>query len=218
MLELVTGRVEAPVVLDLLGLEPVRERFGIEAEQLPQIAAWIRASGARWGVDQAHRARVAQPRDKGNTWRFGLERLLLGVTMADDGRRFAGILPVDHLEGGDTWLLGRVVDFVATLFGELEALRKARRPGAWADSLALTLDRLTATTPKAAWLTRRVRATLDELRSHAELAGGERPITVEALRAALTGRFEVASGGSREQTGAVTFCAMVPMRSIPLRA
>ena len=127
------------------------------------------------------------------------------------------MLPVDHVDGGDTWQLGQVADFVATPIAELEGLRDPRPLNQWITQLEVMLDRMTATTPKAAWMTRRVRNTLDELRGHGDLAGSALALTIEALPVGLSGRFEVASGGVREQTGAVTFCAMVPMRSIPYK-
>jgi len=78
VMELASQRVEASAVLELLELDPVRRRFGLDAEDLPLVQDWIMDSGVRWGLDADHRASVGQPHDVGNTWAFGLDRLAVG--------------------------------------------------------------------------------------------------------------------------------------------
>ncbi len=247
VLQLASGqvRISSVAVLDLLAVEPFRQRFGIAHEEIETIAGWVEQSGIRWGIDPQDRQGFEQPATAQNTWRFGLERLALGVTMADaPGRlwdrparleqpsveRALGVAPHDALEGGVVHLLGRFLDACSTLFDEIGRLRGARAVGAWlrliagdpelpSDSVAGmgTLGRLTATTPAAAWLTARVRAELEGLRAAVQLAGAQRPLDIDAFHALLSGRFEVASGATRAHTGAVTFAAMAPYRSVPYR-
>ncbi|MCP4869149.1 MAG: exodeoxyribonuclease V subunit gamma [Proteobacteria bacterium] len=218
VLEMAAGRVEASTVLDFINLEPVRRRFGFEPDQLPQLQTWIQDSGIRWGAHAEQRERSAQPKDLQNTWRFGLQRLLLGVVSPDLGQLFCDeIAPFDAIEGGETFLLGRLVDCCNTLFQELDDLREPRPAVEWLDRVDLTIARITDTTAAASWLTQRVRTTLTDLREGAEKAGSTRPVTAAALVALLQGQFDVASSASKQQSGAVTFCAMVPMRSVPYR-
>ncbi len=229
-------RLSATAVLDLLSLEPFRLRFGLQAEELELARGWIRDSGVRWAVDASDRAEHGQPASAQNTWRQGLERLALGVTMADDPQRplpvlaEAPLLPYDAIEGGTVVQLGRFFDAVTTLQQQLDLLRQPRSAAAW---LALllgdpaapagsprhrgSLAALTATTPETAWLEAGVRGVLLELQQAVERAGAQRGVTVQALATALAGRFELVSGSSRVQTGAVTFSAMVPYRSVPYR-
>lgn len=216
VLAMASGRVEASALLDLVALEPVRRRFGFEPHQLPQLQTWIQDSGIRWGTDAQHRRDAAQPEDLQNTWRFGLQRLLLGVVSPDLGQLFCDeVVPYDPIEGGETFLLGRLVDCCNTLFAELESLRTPRPVKEWMEQAELTVSRLTETTAAASWLTRRVRQTLADLSAAAEGAGSSRPVTLDAFVALLEGQFDVASSASKQQSGAVTFCAMVPMRSVP---
>ncbi len=72
------GRMKASEVLDVLALPSVQARFELSPADLSQIEHWVFRSGIRWGEDAEHRAREAQPNASENTWRFGLERLLLG--------------------------------------------------------------------------------------------------------------------------------------------
>lgn len=231
VLELVDSRLEASALIDLLTLEPVRTRFGLGPDDIPTLQRWIEQSGIRWARDADHRAQAGQPADPQNTWRFGLRRLMLGVVMADDGRMISGedapgrtteVRPFDDMEGSETLLAGKLVDFCNTLFVLIDELRAERTLQQWVQALGRVLEQMTATSPTASWLTLRVRETLAEL----AMAAGEglplapadvisRMVTLDAIRSALAGRFEVAGRVTREQSGAVTFCAMRPMRSVP---
>lgn len=225
-LELVDGRFEASAVLDLLTLEPVRQRFRLSAEELLTVRTWLGRSGIRWARDAVHRAAVGQPADPQNTWRFGLRRLLLGVALADDGRTVSGIdeignaievRPFDDMEGDGVDLLGKLVDFTNTLFALTDGLREARPVANWVAALDSLVDRLTLTSSNASWLTRRAREGIRQLEADADCARSRRAVSVAAIRSALEGHFEVASRVSHEQSGAVLFCAMQPMRSVPYR-
>lgn len=243
------ARVSSVTVLDLLALEPFRLRFGIDHDDIETLTRWVEQSGIRWGIDPSDRsARFGQPAVSQNTWRFGLERLALGVTMADapgrlwdrpprlaqpSAERALGVVPHDGLEGGLVHLLGRFFDACTTLFDELDRLRGERDgrgiagwlsvlmgdPEQPAESVAGlgTLGRLTATSPKASWLTARVRTEVEALRQAAAPAKPIRSITMQAFHALLSSRFEVASGATSAHTGAVTFAAMAPYRSVPYR-
>ncbi len=219
ILEMADGRLAASSVVDLITLEPVRTRFGITAEELPTIEQWVTESGIRWGRDAAHRSQENQPEDLQNTWRFGLQRLLLGVVMADDDKLVAGaegvVRPFDAMEGGQTLLLGRFVDFVNTVFAVLDRLREPRPLGKWIEMLSVVLDQCTEPPEGATWLERRVRESLEGIGKNGEAAGTQREVTLAAIRATLGGRFEEPSPVTREQSGGVTFCALQPMRSVP---
>ncbi|MBK8974778.1 MAG: exodeoxyribonuclease V subunit gamma [Planctomycetes bacterium] len=91
ILALVGGRYSAAEVADLLELAPVRDRFGIAAEEVEDVRELIRRGGIAWGIDGADRERrFALPAIAAGTWATGLDRLLLGYAIgarsaADDG-------------------------------------------------------------------------------------------------------------------------------------
>lgn len=216
VLGLLRTRATATELLDLLALEPVRRRFDIEPDDLPQLQAWVAETGIRWGLDAAHRVSHGQPDDGQNTWRFGIDRLLVGVAMAeDDGRLFAGVLPLDDVEGAGTVLVGRLAEFVDTVTLLARELSESRTIPAWGQALADALDRVTATPASARWLSRQVRDALAQIVHDGADVGA--PVTADAIGALLDGRFAIPAATKGQVTGAVTFCALVPMRSIPFR-
>jgi exodeoxyribonuclease V gamma subunit len=221
VLALVHGRMPASGLLDLLRLEVVRARFGIEVDEIGRIERWATEAGARWGIDAAHRAEHGRPGDGTFTWRFALDRLVLGVALADeDDRSFAGVVPYDDIEGDAVDLLGRFDALCEALFAHVRGLARPRPLGAWIAALTEVLDGLIAVPEPRAWQLQQVRDVLEELGARAHGPEGEPfpiPLELDAVRLLLAGAFRRPPRAIGHQTGAITFCAMVPMRSIPHR-
>ncbi len=217
-LALSRSRMKASEVLDLLALEPVRARFGIAADEVEQLERWVHASGVRWGVDAADRAAQGQPALRENTWRFGFERLLLGYAMAGDGTRlFEGRLPQDDVEGGAAEAVGRLVDVCERLFAWRARLVAPRPLVEWQRDLGRLIEDLLATSEREAYQMQAVRDVLAELVRNAEAAGFDEPVHLELVEQLLARRFESDRAAHDFLAGGVTFCAMLPMRSIPFR-
>lgn len=218
ILSIATGRLPASAVLDLLAMDAVRLRFGIDASELPDVRAWVTGSGVRWARDAEHRARVGQPATDEYTWRFGLRRMLLGQALLDPDAQALGVSPWGEVEGRDEReLLGRVVDFAETLFSIIDGLEGTRSLDAWRERLFAVLDALVGTAPAEAWQLHRVRDGLSVLTAEATRVGFEAPVDLAAILVALEDRFGSREPGAGYLSGAVTFCQLVPMRSLPFR-
>ncbi len=210
------GRARTSEVLDLLQLEPIRARFGMEAADLGELAHWVHDAGVRWGVDAADRAQAGQPPYQENTWHFGLERLLLGYAMSGQDL-FAGVLPFEDVEGGDVELLGQLAELAERLFAWRKRLAEPRTPSDWQVALGRMLDDLVFVRDRDTWQLSVVRDALASLADAAAAAGFEERIPLPAVRALLEQSFGEERTTHDFMAGGVTFCAMLPMRSIPFR-
>jgi len=221
VMELSEQRVTASRVLDLLSLKPVRDRFGFTEDDVKQSQRWIQQAGVRWGVDADDRQAEGQPSDPQNTWLFGMQRLVLGAVMADDGEVWSGIRPFDDMEGDRIEVMGQLVHFLRTLFAFRQQLRKPRDVGCWVTQLIGLVRAMTLTQGDSDWLTEQVVEGIEAL-GESVLTGqsGEvasREVEIGAIRRYLDGRFQVNSHGDRPISGAVAVCALAPMRSVPYR-
>ena len=138
-LRLHDGRVTASELLDLLGTPVVRRAAGIDEAELPRLRAWVREAGVCWGLDAERRGRFDVPEDDLHTWRFGLDRLLLGV-MAGGEDVVLGHVPCDAagLDGAD--LLGRFCEWAEALFSSLDAIDRPAPLDEWPARLVQFLD------------------------------------------------------------------------------
>ena len=221
VLALVEGRFTASQVLALAALPPVRERFHLDDEDLARVADWVRATGTRWGLDASSRARYDLAELTTGTWEAGLLRLLLGVTMSEDGHRLVGgALPLDDVDAGDIALAGRFAELISRLGVVVHELSGTRTVTDWMAALDRTADLLLATRPTDAWQ----RSQLDRLLAdvQAEAAGPADPGPGPGLRLAevrdlLTDRLRGQPSRAAFRTGDLTMCTLVPMRSVPHR-
>ncbi len=220
VMELATARITASEVLDLAGRDPVRRRFGFSDDDLFRLEEWVNGAFVRWGFDAAHRRTFQLADIDANTWHAGLDRILLGVAMAEDGQRLFGeTLPLDDVDSGDIELAGRLAEFVHRLQRVLDELAGVRTVRDWADTLARASDALSATTPRDDWQRVQLCAVLEEL--VAESTADEDPSGVELscddIRSIMTDRLKGKPTRANFRTGHLTVCTLVPMRSIPHR-
>jgi exodeoxyribonuclease V gamma subunit len=136
VLALVRGRVTAADVSDLLSLDAVQARLGLDTQGVDRLRRWIIESGIRWGLDGAHLASLGLPEEGGQTWEFGLRRLLLGFALPSEGRRtFGEVLGYDEVEGKDAELLGVLAELVRSLGEALRDFEKPRALPEWTVAL-----------------------------------------------------------------------------------
>ncbi len=218
ILGLCRGRFGAPDVLDILDTGPVLRQFGFGRGDTELIVEWVTNSGIRWGMDEDHRARLGLPDFRENSWRAGVERLLLGYALrGNEERLFNDILPYDDMEGNETEVLGRFLDFVERLVSCVRELESPRTLSGWAEALMNLIALFIADDEDNRRELLLLKSHVRDLRCQQEASGFSEPIPLEVVRYYLEKRLreEELSGGFI--TGAVTFCEMLPMRSIPFR-
>ncbi|MBW3556878.1 MAG: exodeoxyribonuclease V subunit gamma [Actinobacteria bacterium] len=220
LLELASARVTAAQVLDLAGREPVRRRFQLDDDDLARLEEWVVATGIRWGLDAAHRAPFKLDALDANTWRAGVDRVLVGVAMAEEDQRLVGgVLPLDDVDSGSIDLAGRVAELVDRVQVALGALAGPLPLEGWAGAIATAADLLTATSEGDGWQRAQLQRLLDEVVSES-VSGGEAQgtqLTLGEVRALLADRLRGRPTRANFRTGHLTICTLVPMRSVPHR-
>jgi exodeoxyribonuclease V gamma subunit len=216
-LSLVSGRMKASDVLDLVQLAPVQARFGIDAESLPELRRLVSDAGIRWGIDSRHRQSVGQRARHENTWQFGLERLLLGHALPEAAATdpYYGVVPIDVTTGDASELVGRLAEATRALFALQTSLAAPRPVPEWSRALHSVLDALVSGDEPHALGVRAVRDAIDALATQAETARFEGAIHRDALADLLREALDGERSARSFLTGGVTFCALLPMRAIP---
>ncbi len=220
VLELSSARITATEVLDLAGRDPVRRRFRFSDDDLYRLEEWVKSAFVRWGFDAAHRSAFQLEGIAANTWQAGLDRILLGVTMADERQRlFGATLPLDDVDSGDIDLAGRLAEFLERLQTGLDSLAGLRPVAEWAATLADLTDSLVATTPGSAWQRAQLTTLLDELVGEAteDDVASAVALSCDDIHSLLAERLRGRPTRANFRTGHVTVCTLVPMRSIPHR-
>ena len=220
LIDLAEQRLTASQVLDLADREPLRRRFRLDDDDLTRIQGWVSEGGIRWGLDAAQRTPYKLDSLAAGTWRAGLDRLLVGVTMTEDEQRlFEGVLPLDDVESGAIDLAGRLAELIDRLQASISALSAPQTIDAWATAIAAAADALTATSERDAWQRIELQRLLDAVVAEATVAGATSTTTIALpeLRALLAERLLGRPTRANFRTGHLTISTLVPMRSVPHR-
>ncbi len=225
VLELAGERLTASRLVDLLSLEPVRDRWTLGDDDVSELLSLLREAGLRWGSDSADRAAWSQPETDQNTVRFAVERLALGVLTPDEDplgvivATPGGLAPAVPLElpGADrARRAGQAAGVLRATVAHRAALEGPLPLAAWRERLVSALDDLAEPGEEGSWLRAEVDQALDEL-VRAGRGLGDLEVDRLAVLRWLQGGFELPLRGDRPITGAVQVCALEPMRSVPFR-
>ncbi|MGH9028095.1 MAG: exodeoxyribonuclease V subunit gamma, partial [Acidimicrobiales bacterium] len=218
LLALAAGRTTASDVLDLAACEAVSRPFGFDDESLSHMARWIADAGIRWGLDAGRRAPWSLQDEPANTWTSGLDRLLLGAAMSEDGLRlFGGVLPFDDVSGASVDLAGRLAEFVDRLRMALDALAGPQSVTKWVRALAEATESLAVAAPHESWQHDQLRGLLDGVAEEADVFGDGPELDLAEIAALLEDRLRGRPTRANFRTGDLTVCTLVPMRSVPHR-
>ncbi len=220
LLGLVDGRITAPELIGFAGREPVRARFRFDDDDIERLAEWTESSQIRWGLDAERRRRYWLGDVDANTWRAGIDRVLLGVAMATDGSRLlGGRLALDDVESSEVDLAGRFAELVDRIDTVVTQAAHPRPIAEWVTVLGEAVDLLMACPPAESWQRVQVDAILREVLGEATTEGttATGPLSLAEIRDLLAHRLRGVPTRADFRTGAVTMCTLVPMRAVPHR-
>jgi exodeoxyribonuclease V gamma subunit len=217
-LELKGSRFSVSRVLRLLETPGVREKFGLNRSDIEVVERWIRDTRIRWGIDADHRRELDLPALIDNTWYAGIRRMLLGYAMPGNQQRmFDDILPYDAIEGNDIQSLGKFLNFSDAVFQYARGLSRAKSLGTWSTYFKRLLNDFFQADEETQRELKSVRSILDNLAKRQTDAAFTDKLEFEPIRFYLERQLDKLQFSSGFMTGGVTFCAMLPMRSIPFK-
>ncbi len=226
LLRLPQQRCRLSELRDLLDVPAAAARFGLKAEDLPQLSAWMAGAGIRWGLNAEQRGALglAACGEQNSAW-FGLYRMLLGFASGSgplEGTeglaQIAQIEPYVEVGGLDAELAGQLATLLERLLDWWALAGDDADPVGWAQRFRqLLADFFVAQTDSDRAMLAALDAALSAWLEACELGGfGERIELVVAQQAWLE-IVQQPSVDSRFRAGGVTFCTLMPMRAIPFQ-
>lgn len=220
LLTLPTARCTSAEIWDLLDVPAIRARFGLSAEDLPRLRYWFEAAGARWGLDAEHRQQWQMPVElKQNTWRFALDRLLLGYAVGDaldNDQLFSGVLPFVDLSPLEATRIGYMTHLLDSLGHWARALNVTQSANAWGETLRQLLSAFfNADDDQERLLLEQVQQSLAAWL--AEAADSTQDLSLAVVRDSWLASLDEVSMSQRFLSGAIHVATLMPMRAIPFR-
>lgn len=218
LLGIFQSRLEVTALLALLEIPAIHTRFNLKPRDLDTVEHWIRETGIAWGKDTGEKtARGLAPVSDG-TWRQGLDRLVLGYALPDQNYQlFQDQVPYTHVEADQTRILSNVLVFMEAIFSYGDYCRQPRTLSQWAGFLEQVLDRFFNPDPEAEREFNYLRQALDQLGQANQITRMTHRIALAEIRQWLNYFLSQNKFGFGFLSGNITFCSMIPMRSLPFK-
>jgi len=218
ILDLEESRFGASQVMSILESPSIYRTFALGEPDLDVIKHWVNQTGIRWGIDETTREKMGLPSFSENTWRFGLNRLILGYALpGKEEKTFQTILPYDQVEDSSALVLGNFLSFIEKLLSSITSLDQAHTLNDWGKVLRQILDAFILGDKKTEREILFIRTIINSLASIQEKSGFDEKIELPIIRSYLQKYCEKEGFGFGFMSGGVTFCTMLPMRSIPFK-
>ena len=149
------------------------------------------------------------------TWQQGLSRLMQGFAFGDDNVIYQNQMLLPDIEGGDGELLGKLMLIIEQLQLSSMRMTKARSATHWQQFLLDLLQQLFEDENDNGLNI--VRSAIESFVEYCQHARYNTDISLSVIREYLNGHFSQPDPGRQFMVGQVTFCSMLPMRSIPFK-
>jgi len=212
-LDLFSGRFGWSEVLDLLRRSVIFPQFNLSLSDVDILQQWVIGAGVRWGLSGQQRGEDGLPGFAETSWQAGLDRLLMGYAI-DSDEFIDGVLPFADIEGRGAYALGGLCSFIQVIEGARQNFLKNHSVYAWSEILQAIVQQLFG---------EEYEQELVELRAMlAEFAESISPFHAGDIEFKVIREwFNQSAKESRSSTGflrgQLTFCSMLPMRSIPFK-
>ncbi len=216
LMRLPQSRFCASELLDLISVPATIRALGLSEQDINLVHHWIERVGIRWGIDKQHKRSFELPGEGLNSWRFGLNRLLMGYCIADDVL-IEGILPYAEVEGQAVEILGKLVRFMDVLIEFRGALAKPACLSEKAQQVSEMLEQFYQPEAEELAVVNQIREVLIALKQHQDNGNCPQPISQSVFTYWLSHAFDEKGVGQRFLAGQVNFCTLMPMRSIPFK-
>jgi exodeoxyribonuclease V gamma subunit len=213
-LDLSQSRFGWQTVLDLLEQAVVYPSFGLSEVDLELIKHWVQQTHVRWGKSAQHKQELGLPELSENTWQATLDRLLMGYAVGSDQDFIAEVLPYRDIEGSSAQALGGLCDFMQLLFKAGKELKQAKTLKSWSTQLYYYADQLVEAAEPVE--RQQLNELLDELSSEFAAVHHDE-VELQVIISWLEGMVAERKSSNGFLRGQLTFCSMLPMRSIPFK-
>ena len=228
LLALAGSRLAASEVAELVSVDAIARRHGLDGEGREALMEWIDALAIRFGLDAEDRRRAGLGAWGDFAWRTGFDRVVLGYALGDDaadavieGGDGTPLAPHPGVEGQRAALAGRIVRFVERLAEWRVRLAEPRTIEAWQSLSNMLLEEFVdarAGDVETAAALASIRAGVERVVDAARRGGeAHRPVPHAVFLAAVEAELGEPERHARFLAAGVTVCAMVPMRNVPFR-
>ncbi|HNX57698.1 MAG TPA: exodeoxyribonuclease V subunit gamma, partial [Spirochaetota bacterium] len=208
----------ASAVTDLLLLPPVKAKFGFTEEDFDTVRGWMESAAIRWGRDGNDRVKRCGESFSEFSWEYGIDRLMMGFSAGDTGLDLVeGISSAGDIEGSEYDLLSRFISVYRRLSEITDFCAAPHSVDDWKYLFSCVVEEFFEESDEYSWEFDSFRVALADYASGAAKASFAGDVGLPVALDVLFGSLSDHAVQYGFLNGRVTFCAMLPMRSVPFR-
>lgn len=203
---------KAEEVLQLLDSSYIRKRFGIN--NVPLVRSVVDQANIRFGIHGAKEDETFLV-----SWKYGIRRIMFGICMSggeEYGKGDDSFFPLDILEGGDSLEVIRFCHFAEVLITAVEERKRERSISGWVEYIESLLHNMVYEPDEE--VDEDYNTLMQQLADYNLLNDYmSDTVTFDVFSHSF---LQTLTGTTRTGlfvNGGITFCSLIPMRSIPFR-
>ncbi len=219
------SRFDVEAVFELLEYDDIRTHFGLDQDQLNYCRELARATNIRWGISAKSRQKNGLPNTEEHTWKYALDRMLLGYSLSNSvtdtgadeqlfkSNRNLDLLAYAEIEGSNALILANFKKFTDTIFAINNWQNKSFTLDKWLTKTTKLIQQLSPENSDQ----QRIFKALADLQLKANLAVFNQELSFVVYQKMLQQCLSEISTNEKYLGYGITFCALVPMRSVPFK-
>lgn len=219
LLYLTEARFSVEQVLSLLETPALMKKFSLTTTDMKYCRAWVENVRISFALDSEHKANLvsADRVSTKYTWEWGIERMLVATFISEEMQMANGVAIAHAIDGQTIATLGKLMAFLSALKHLVHQSSQQRDIQQWRKHFESVLQQFFDILPEDEFAYLLIEQALGALSENANLANFDSSVSLDIVRQALKQGLALPETKSRFMCGKITFCSMMPMRSIPFK-
>ena len=221
LIDLGQARITASEVMELLENEDIARKFKIHDGSKELLSQLVLDTNVAWGINRDFVEELCEVSFGNSNWHDCIHRWLSGYALSKEDSFFEDteILPYDIEGYSESILVGRFVSFLYKLFSTIDDLKsaKGRSPAEWSEFLLDMVDTFFAKNYEKADYRNQVVQAIVNLELETKQVEFDGEISLSVVRDILYNSINSETTYAGFLQRGVTFCKLLPMRSVPAK-
>jgi exodeoxyribonuclease V gamma subunit len=214
-IELAGSRFSASQVLGWLQVPAVQRAYQLDTQNVQAIAYWVENLHVHWGLNDKHRGQLGFSEESLNTWSHGIDRLLAGFIEAP--RRETSLAAEINLTQNEFFALGQLQKLLDDLAGWQRLVAQPQPAWRWLQLVNRLIERSLQPDEEQLWQLRSVQDEIAAWRDQDAATGSATVISASVVGHLLRQSLQASTAQANYLNGAVNFCNLIPMRTLPFK-
>ncbi|MDR9418932.1 exodeoxyribonuclease V subunit gamma [Gracilimonas sp.] len=211
VLDLLHSSFKPSMVLEIVNMEPIQNKFSINDEEVDTIEEWVQQNKIHRGVGASFNAPFS--------WKKGINQLMAGFVMeTDELEVFRGLVPYDGIHTSDDMLLAaRFSKLMHLLFSFSEETEKSKTVTEWLNFVEIITKELIVDESKDEASATRIFNIISRLKEQAAYTVNQQEINYSLMKSWFKTQITSNDSASGRFGHGITVSSYIPYRSVPFR-